>query len=128
MILEVESLPPGVHLAQIYSDYMQYLIKHARRRLIDTTGDDLWQEYGSTAKIIISHPNLWDEDQLRFLREAAVSAGIITQDRAKDKLHFVEEAEAASRYYVSKYSAVFGRLKVSGHSIIQWGAPILIGH
>ena len=105
-------MPPNVDLQQIYSDYMKYLIQHTQNRLIDATGDDLWGQHGGDAEIILTHPNLWDEGQHEFLREAAIRAGLITRQRAILNLHFVEEAEAASRYYVSKYAAAFGNLKV----------------
>lgn len=109
---ELEPLPPRIDLQRIYSDYMRYLLGHTQSRLVDATGEDLWESHGASADIVLTHPNLWDRDQRRFLKKAAIDAGLISKERSRVNLHFVEEAEAASRYYVSKYSATFGKLKV----------------
>lgn len=110
--LELENLPPNLSLQQIYINYLEYLIQHTQARLLDVTGSDLWGQYGGEAEIILTHPNLWTKGQQKFLREAAINAKLIENTRANVNLHFVKEAEAASRYYVSKYSAAFGKLNV----------------
>lgn len=99
---------------------MKYLIGHTQNRLKEITGSDLWATHHENAEIILTHPNLWGDNQWAFLREAAVNAGLITKERAADNLHLVEEAEAAARYCVSKYSAAFGGLKVGDCSLIPW--------
>ena len=111
-IVELEPLPPNVYLPKIYSDYMKYLIEHTKRRLLETTGRDLWTQYKDNAEIILTHPNPWASKEHFFLTEAAVDARLISRARAKQSLHFVQEAEAASRYCVSKYASDFGVLKV----------------
>ena len=111
-IAELEPLPPNVPLPKIYSDYMVYLIQHTKQRLLDATGCDLWTQYKDTADIILTHPNSWASKEHLFLREAAIDAGLVSRARAEGSLHFVQEAEAASRYCVSKYASVFGQLKV----------------
>jgi hypothetical protein len=44
-----------------------------------------------------SHPNRWGAEQQKFLENAAIQAGTVTQEGAKQYLH-VEEAEAAASF------------------------------
>lgn len=92
---------------------MTYLLQHTQSCLMGAAGENLWGQYGSDATIILTHPNLWDNDQHEFLRKAAIKAGLISKERANFNLHFVEEAEAASRYYVSRFASNFDVLRVS---------------
>ena len=64
----------------------------------ETTGQDLWATLGHRAEIVLSHPNRWGTEQQRFLEKAAIQAGLVTRDGAKQYLHFVEEAEAAASF------------------------------
>lgn len=93
-------------------------MRHTSTRLKEVTGQDLWAENVEDAEIVLTHPNLWDEPQRNFLRDAAIRARLITRERANTNLYFIEEAEAAARYSVSRYSTVFGRLLVKPASII----------
>lgn len=100
---------------EIYSDYLKYLIEHTRDRLKDESGSDLWATHRDDAEIILTYPNLWDHEQRDFLREAAINADIIAEGRAIAHLHLVEEAEAAARYCISKFSPTFSTLMASGY-------------
>lgn len=75
-------------------------------------GRDVWT---SDVEVILAHPNLWGEREQEFLREIAVSAGLIPNTEiAKNKqLFFVEEAEASARYCISAATNPFAsQLKV----------------
>ena len=62
-------------------------------------GHDLWEKLGSDAEIVLAHPNTWGAArQQMFLRDAAVKAGLVSQERANQHLQFVEEAEASARF------------------------------
>ena len=80
---ELEPLPPRIDLQRIYSDYMRYLLGHTQSRLVDATGEDLWENHGASADIVLTHPNLWDRDQRRFLKKAAIDAGLISKERSE---------------------------------------------
>jgi len=67
--------------------------------LREATGQDVWSDLRHRAEIVFSHPNRWGAEQQKFLKEAAVQAGIVTQEGT---LHFVEEAEAAASFALSK--------------------------
>lgn len=110
--LEPEPLPPNVTLSTIYVDFIKYLLEHTANRLLESTGSDLWRQYGADAEVILTHPNLWGAEQQQFLRSAAIGAGLISKERSVSNLHFIEEAEAAARYCVSRYSSLFGKLEV----------------
>lgn len=123
---EPEPLPPQVELSTIYVDFIKYLLEHTASRLVESTGADLWRQYGADAEVILTHPNLWGPAQQDFLRNAAIEAGLISRERAVTNLHFIEEAEAAARYCVSRYSALFGRLQVC-HSAAQAASHTHVG-
>ena len=105
--------PPIVELDRIYTDYMKYLMDHTKHRLVEVAGSDLWSEHLGQVEVVLTHPNLWRPDQRRILQESAVRAGLIPLERASEHVHFIEEAQAAARYCVSKYSTHFNDLKVS---------------
>lgn len=108
------AFPPNVDLLTVYKDFLSYLLAHTRRHLRDTTGRDPWPGPGEeAAHIVLPHPNGWGEVQQRFLRDAAVAAGLVSQDKAKTNIHFVEEAEASISYFLNTRTATTEQLSVS---------------
>lgn len=81
----------------------------------DVTGSDPWLELGAQAHIILPHPNGWGEDQQRFLRKATVEAGLLSREGAKQRLHFVEEGEASTSFFMATRPNLAERLVVSTH-------------
>ncbi|KAG8729451.1 hypothetical protein FRC11_008746 [Ceratobasidium sp. 423] len=100
--LELNPLPTGVPLRQIYSDFLGYLLKHTRAyfedRILD--GRQIWECYSPTMEVVIAHPNGWGTREQAFLRSAAVSAGFSTTDQARRKIQFVSEAEASVHFCI----------------------------
>ncbi|KAJ1303453.1 hypothetical protein OPQ81_011642 [Rhizoctonia solani] len=91
------SLPPGVTLRQIYSDFLGYLLKHTKEffesRIID--GKTVWQKHSPTMEVVIAHPNGWGVREQAFLRSAAVDAGFSTADKASAKIRLGQTLQCA---------------------------------
>ncbi|CAE6473457.1 hypothetical protein ACGC1H_005422 [Rhizoctonia solani] len=100
--LKLESLPPGVPLRQIYSDFLGYLLLNTKSyfedRIVD--GKRIWQRYSPTMEVVIAHPNGWSTREQQFLRSAALAAGFSTPDQASRKIRFVTEAEASVHFCI----------------------------
>ncbi|ELU36973.1 hypothetical protein AG1IA_08996 [Rhizoctonia solani AG-1 IA] len=92
------ALPPGVGLQQIYSDFLEYLLKHTKiyfeDRMLD--GKKMWEKYGPEMEVVIAHPNGWGIREQTFLRSAAVAAGFAMAS----KVRFVTEAEASVHFCI----------------------------
>jgi hypothetical protein len=106
-------LPPGVSLAQIYSDFFGYLLRHTQMYLEDrlVDGRSIWQRYRSTMQFVITHPNGWGIREQTFLRAAAVNAGFVTTATAPANIRFVTEAEA-SIYFCIYHTNLGSRIQV----------------
>ncbi|KAH7336865.1 hypothetical protein B0J17DRAFT_574188 [Rhizoctonia solani] len=102
--LKLDPLPPGITLQQVYSDFMEYLLKHTRTffedRIID--GKSIWEQYSPTMEVVIAHPSGWGVREQSFLRLAAVAAGFSTSGQASNKIRFVTEAEAFVHFYIDR--------------------------
>lgn len=100
--LKMDSLPPGVSLRQIYSDFLGYLLKHTQAyfedRILD--GARIWRQYKSEIEVVIAHPNGWAIREQAFLRTAAVDAGFVEAGKASSKVRFVSEAEASVHFCI----------------------------
>ncbi|CAE6488853.1 unnamed protein product [Rhizoctonia solani] len=93
--LTPDSLPPGVSLSRIYSDFLGYLLHHTKTYFEDRIpdGKSIWEQYSPAMEVVITHPNGWGLREESFLRLAAITAGFSTPDRASSKVRFVSEAE-----------------------------------
>ncbi|KAF8594083.1 hypothetical protein BDV93DRAFT_183817 [Ceratobasidium sp. AG-I] len=100
--LELEPLPNNVPLAQIYADFLKYLLEHTQTYFEDhiLDGKKIWQTYKSTLEVIIAHPNGWGTKEQAFLRSAAVAAGFSSSSNADTRVHFVTEAEASVHFCI----------------------------
>ncbi|CAE6432312.1 unnamed protein product [Rhizoctonia solani] len=100
--LNIPSLPPGVSLQQIYSDFLGYLLEHTRvffeEHIVD--GIRIWERYSPTVQIVIAHPNGWGIREQAFLRLAAVNAGLVDAAKAERNVQFVTEAEASVHFCI----------------------------
>ncbi|CAE6368516.1 unnamed protein product [Rhizoctonia solani] len=110
-IMNLDPLPLGVSLLQIYTDYLSYLLKHTRLyfqdRIVD--GRSIWERYSPTIDIIITHPNGWGVREQTFLRKSAVEAGYASLNDAPTKIHFLSEAEA-SVYFCLYHTNLWSRI------------------
>jgi hypothetical protein len=82
---------------------MGYLMKHTQRFFEATTpnGAEIWARVRDTIVIVLATPNAWDIRQQATLRNAAIMASLVTQEKAGQLLQFVTEAEASVHYVLS---------------------------
>ncbi|KAL5632455.1 hypothetical protein ACGC1H_005424 [Rhizoctonia solani] len=100
--LKLDALPPGVDIAQIYKDFLGYLLKHTKEyfedRILD--GKSIWERYSPDMEIVMAHPNGWLIREQAFLRKSAVDAGFSTAEKAQRNIRFLTEAEASVHYCI----------------------------
>ncbi|CAE6514458.1 unnamed protein product [Rhizoctonia solani] len=88
--MKLKLLPPGITLAQIYSDFLGYLLKHTKafveKRI--PLGKQIWEKHKHTMEVVIAHPNGWDTLQHAFLRKAAIDSGFVDSDKADVQVQF----------------------------------------
>ncbi|CEL62427.1 hypothetical protein RSOLAG1IB_04783 [Rhizoctonia solani AG-1 IB] len=100
--LILESLPPGVPLRKVYSDFLGYLLLNTESyfedRVVD--GKRIWQRYSPEMEVIIAHPNGWGIREQTFLRNAAIDAKLVVSSQATRKIRFVTEAEASVHFCI----------------------------
>lgn len=65
--------------------------------------DDLWTEHADIVEFVLTHPNIWGPKQQSVLKNALVEANLITEDRVRDNVHFIEEGEAAARFSIADF-------------------------
>ncbi|KAF8597346.1 hypothetical protein BDV93DRAFT_596743 [Ceratobasidium sp. AG-I] len=97
---QLEALPSGVSISQIYTDLFQYLYSHTKlffeERNLD--GKQTWRSLSRNMKIVVAYPNGWGARQQGVLRSAAVQAGLSSESSAHERIVFVSEAEASLQY------------------------------
>ncbi|KAJ1308205.1 hypothetical protein OPQ81_003920 [Rhizoctonia solani] len=111
--MKLDPLPRGIPLAQIYSDFMGYLLKHTRA-FVETRmphGKQTWEKYKPTIEVVIAHPNGWGTPEHDFLRKAAIDCGFVGADNASRQVQFVTEAEASVHYCIH-HSSFSNKLEV----------------
>ncbi|CAE7118395.1 unnamed protein product [Rhizoctonia solani] len=98
--LHVETLPYGVTLEQVYTDFLRYLFAHTEKYFKDwiVDGSLLWPRYRDTMEFVIAHPNAWSTREQAFLRKVAIKAGLVNSGNASRNVRFVTEAEASVHY------------------------------
>ncbi|KEP48820.1 putative heat shock 70 kDa protein 12A [Rhizoctonia solani 123E] len=108
--MKMEPLPPGITLAQIYSDFLGYLLKHTKafveKRM--ARGKEVWEKHKPTMEVVIAHPNGWDTPEQDFLRKAAIDSGFVDSE---SQVQFVTEAEASVHYCIH-HSNLSSKLQV----------------
>ncbi|KIM20882.1 hypothetical protein M408DRAFT_30017 [Serendipita vermifera MAFF 305830] len=97
---EVPPLPPSVSIEKVYADFMKYLIDNTRVAFEQSlpNGAAIWRRLKDTTIVIFTTPNGWDLTQQNVMRKAAITAGMVTQEKAHDLLDFVTEGEASVHY------------------------------
>ncbi|CAE6506311.1 unnamed protein product [Rhizoctonia solani] len=105
--LDLEPLPFGVPLSQVYSDFLGYLLEHTQTYFEGHVekGNQMWQKFKPTMELVLAHPNGWGIREQAFLRVAAAKAGFTTASDAAIRVHFVNEAEA-SVHFCTLYSNI----------------------
>jgi hypothetical protein len=103
-----------IPLKRIYADFLTYLLAQTRRHLRDCTGSDPWPEMAEQTEIVLSHPNRWGESQQKFLQQAVIAAGLVSEKGASERLVFIEEGEASASFCMSTNNAMAAKMTVGG--------------
>ncbi|KAG8684693.1 hypothetical protein FRC11_011730 [Ceratobasidium sp. 423] len=93
----LDPLPPGVSLLQVYTDYLRYLLNHTREYFQNwmVDGSTLWARYGPTIEVVITHPNGWGIREQTLLRNAAIGAGYANAKDSLTKISLLDEIKAS---------------------------------
>lgn len=83
--------------------------KYFKERILD--GEQTWNSLKSKIEFVIAHPNGWGTEEQGILRKASIAANLVTSSAAKDRVHFVSEAEA-SVHFVMLHSDLSNHMKV----------------
>jgi hypothetical protein len=98
--IEIPPLPLCISLKRVYVDFLSYMFKSTKAFFENNTlnGSRIWSRLEDHIVVALATPNGWDLIQQGFLREAAMEAGLVTQDNAEGRLEFITEGEAAVHY------------------------------
>ena len=98
--IDIPELPEGVSLDQVYTDFLRYIYAAARTYFVKRTpnGSNIWTRLQENIIIILCTPNGWDIAQHTFMRDVAISAGLVTERDADERLEFITEGEASIHF------------------------------
>lgn len=91
----VPRLPEGLDLVKVISDYLRDLHANIIKEMMSALGD---KKKIATIRYCLTVPAIWDDEAKTIMREAAIQAGIISQDDHPDRLLLIGEPEAAALY------------------------------
>lgn len=91
------SLPEGLELLKVISDYLEYLHELIILVMVVTLGGDE-EMIENTTRYCLTVPAIWSNEAKTLMREAVIRAGIIKKDDHPDRLLLIGESEAAALY------------------------------
>ncbi|VDB95852.1 unnamed protein product [Peniophora sp. CBMAI 1063] len=98
-------LPASKTLVDVYADYYAYLYQctktYIRETQVGNMSKLLLDSLEDRIDFVLSHPNGWGGAQQEAMRSAIVSAGIVTEEEARERVTFVTEGEASLHFCVS---------------------------
>ncbi|KIM19489.1 hypothetical protein M408DRAFT_212874, partial [Serendipita vermifera MAFF 305830] len=100
---EIPPLPLSITIEQVYADFMKYLMVNVERSFEQNipNGAAIWKRLRDAVVVILTTPNGWDFTQQAVLRNAAIKAGLVSEEKAYDLLEFVTEGEASVHYVLA---------------------------
>ncbi|KAF9047809.1 hypothetical protein BJ165DRAFT_1403445 [Panaeolus papilionaceus] len=93
-----EKLPSG-----LFSDFLRYLRDCARSFIEErhANGVALWSSLVDEADYVLTHPNGWEGGQQQMMRQAAIKAGLVTNDpKGRSRVSFLTEGEASLHFCI----------------------------
>lgn len=96
---ESQPVPNRLLPYSVYTIVLKCLLDRVVACLVNITGRD---EDNREVDIILTHPNSLNDTMRSFLRASAIEAGLVSEEQADGCLHFIEDTEAAARYFLSK--------------------------
>ncbi|TBU25276.1 hypothetical protein BD311DRAFT_853631 [Dichomitus squalens] len=100
---DLPPLPPGKSVIDVFSDFLGYLFRCARRFIREThaNGESLWTSVEDQIEFVLSHPNGWEGLQQGRMRQAAIIANLVPDTAAGHaRVHFVTEGEASLNFCI----------------------------
>ena len=96
-------LPKGKTIVDLFADFIRFLFDStiAHIKEVEPTGELLWENFGPTVELVLTHPNGWEGQQQEVMRRAVVQAGIFDVEEARSRVSFVTEGEASFNYCVT---------------------------
>ncbi|KAL0064091.1 hypothetical protein AAF712_008951 [Marasmius tenuissimus] len=101
-ISDLPPLPPNKKPVDIFADFLGYLHKWTINFIKENRGEEFFSSVEHHIEYVLSHPNGWEGAQQAQMRQAAVSAGLVSADEADSRLQFVTEGEASLHYCINK--------------------------
>ena len=100
---QITPIPTGKTIVDLFSDFIRYLFDStiAHIKEVEPTGELLWENFGPTVELVLTHPNGWEGQQQEVMQKAVVQAEIFTTEEARSRLSFVTEGEASFNYCVT---------------------------
>lgn len=120
----IPPLPPNKAVVEVFSDFLRYLHKCARLYIQEThaNGTSLWNSISGKISYVLTHPNGWEGPQQAQMREAAIRAGLISDNvEGRSRVSFVPEGEASLHFCINNQLAPNALEKGEGIVIVDAG-------
>ncbi|KAH6910168.1 hypothetical protein BKA70DRAFT_1466558 [Coprinopsis sp. MPI-PUGE-AT-0042] len=112
------------NVVRVLADFLKYLFECAQAYIQEThaSGISLWESLAENIVYVFTHPNGWEGPQQSQMREAAILAGLITDDAVgKSRITFVTEGEASLHFCLNNGLAPDALEKGDGIVIVDAG-------
>lgn len=96
-------LPLYQSIVDIIADFLRYLFQCASSYIKEAhaNGEDLWSSVEDEITFVLTHPNGWEKFQQSQMRQAALLAGLITDDEeGYARILFLTESEASLHFAI----------------------------
>ncbi|KAK0209577.1 hypothetical protein IW262DRAFT_514195 [Armillaria fumosa] len=101
----IQPLPPLKRIVTLFSDFYEYLYTCAKTFVQEThhISPSQWSSMEGSIHFILAHPNGWEEEEQNIMRDAMISAGLISNsEQDYSRLSFVTEGEASLHFCLNK--------------------------
>ncbi|KAL8292579.1 hypothetical protein RQP46_001191 [Phenoliferia psychrophenolica] len=104
--LSLPSLPAGLDIVAVYTDFTSYLWLHTQSWYEENipNGRGVWNKLAPQAAIVFATPDGWTDQQQAAIRTAFRQAGIMSPndpDGSNSRLQFIHESEASVHWCLS---------------------------
>ena len=115
----IPPLPPGKTVVQVLADYMVYILECAKEYITETHGARVWASLKDDIMFVLTHTNGWGGPQQAQMRQAAITAKLISDtDEGRARVTSVTEGEASLHFCLSN------GLEIEGDDVrVLLGAP-----
>ena len=100
---QLPPLPLKKKAVEILADFLRYMYTCARTYIEEShaNGTALWTSIEDEIQFILTHPNGWEGFQQTQIREACVTAGLVSDTTSgRSRIAFVTEGEASLHFAI----------------------------